>query len=251
VLVVENDPVDMILYEKILDGSEFQVLPARTLEEARRALRRVRPAAVLLDVMLDVESGWTLLSELKGDAATRDVSVLVLTVVDGREQAMALGADDFRPKPVDQGWLLGRLRLLAPRPALTALLIDDAESDRRVLRDFLSRGGRYRVIEATRGGEGLSRARAERPGVIFLDLVMPDMSGAEVLGRLKGDPETAGIPVIINTSKIVDDDERGRLSAGAAAILQKGAGPGPEAFDRIREALVRAGLGHVSAAPEA
>ena len=73
VLVVEDDPVDLLLYEKILEGSGFQVLPARTLDEARRILRRVRPAAVLLDILLEAESGWTLLTEMKAQEATRDI----------------------------------------------------------------------------------------------------------------------------------------------------------------------------------
>ncbi|MGZ3303028.1 MAG: ATP-binding response regulator, partial [Isosphaeraceae bacterium] len=95
VLVVEDDPVDLLLYEKYLEGSAFHVLPARTIGEARRVLRRVRPLAVLLNILLEAESGWTLLTEIKGQAATRGIPILVLTIVEGKEQALALGAADF------------------------------------------------------------------------------------------------------------------------------------------------------------
>jgi signal transduction histidine kinase/CheY-like chemotaxis protein len=250
-LVVEDDPVDRLLYEKILEGSGFQVLPARTLDEARRVLKRIRPAAVLLDILLEMESGWTLLTEIKSQEATRDIPVLVLTVIDGQERALALGAEDFCLKPIDQAWLLNRLNTLATRGrGETALVIDDTESDRRLLRELLSEGGRYRVVEAVDGREGLSRARADRPSVIFLDLIMPDMTGLEVLDRLKHDPATEDIPVIINTSQQIQDDDRNRLSTGAAAILEKTPGTRQETFRRIRDALIQAGLGRVPPAPE-
>jgi DNA-binding response OmpR family regulator len=82
--------VDLLLYEKYLEGSAFQVLLARTVGEARRVLRRVRPVAVLLNILLEAESGWTLLAEIKGQAATRDIPILVLSIVEGKEQALAL-----------------------------------------------------------------------------------------------------------------------------------------------------------------
>ena len=247
-LVVENDPVDLILYEKILQGSDFQVLPARTLDEARRVLRRVRPVAVLLDLMLEVESGWNLLTELKAQASTRDVPVLVMTVVDGQERALALGADHFCLKPVNQTWLLDRLNALTAKgPVETVLIIDDTESDRRLLRELLTAGGQYRIVEARDGGEGLRRARDDHPSVIFLDLVMQDMTGLEVLDRLKHDLATSDIPVIIHTSKDLGDDERKRLGVNAAAILEKSIGTRQEVFARIREALIKAGLTLVSA----
>ena len=155
-LVIEDDPVDLLLYEKIFDGSGFQVLPARTLDAARRVLRRIRPAAVLLDILLEVESGWTFLTEMKSHETTRNIPILVLTVVEGRERALALGADDFCRKPIEEGWLLDRLAALATRgPVETILIIDDQESDRRRLEQLLSACGPHRVIEAASGEEGI------------------------------------------------------------------------------------------------
>ena len=242
-LVVEEDPVDLLLYEKLLQGSGFQVLPARTLAEARRVLRRLRPMAVLLDIMLDAESGWSLLTEMKAQAATKDIPILVLTVVDGKERALALGAADFCLKPIDQDWLLDRLHALEQEgPFSTVLIIDDEEADRYLLKGLLTAQGRFAILEAATGEEGLRRAREERPDVIFLDLVMPDMTGFEVLERLKADDGTRDIPVIINTSAVLGEDERRRLTAGTVAILSKSAGGRGRAFSTIREALIQAGL---------
>lgn len=244
VLVVEDDPVDLLLYEKALVGSGFQVLPARTLGEARRVLRRVRPTAVLLDILLDAESGWTLLSELKGQAATRDIPILVLTVVEGQEQALALGAADFRLKPIDPDWLLGRLNALqegGPRNAV--LIIDDEEAARFRLKGQLAAQGRFTILEAASGEEGILRAREAQPDVIFLDLILADMTGFEVLERLRADDLTKGVPVIINTSADLGEEERRRLAPRSAAILSKSTVPVEEAFVAIRDALIRAGFG--------
>jgi len=129
----------------------------------------------------------------------------------------------------------------APAGTPTVLLVDDEEASRYVLRRFLTAAG-CRVIEATGGTEGLARAVHERPDVVFLDITMPDMLGTEVLARLKRDPATAAIPVVIATSRAVDQDERARLKTHAAALLAKariGEGTGEAA---LREALHAAGI---------
>jgi signal transduction histidine kinase/DNA-binding response OmpR family regulator len=251
-LVIEDDPVDLLLYEKIFDGSGFQVLPARTLDAARRVLRRIRPAAVLLDIVLEVESGWTFLTEMKSHEATRNIPILVLTVVEGRERALALGADDFCRKPIEGGWLLNRLATLATRgPVETILIIDDQESDRRQLEQLLSVCGPHRVIEAASGEEGIRRARADCPNVIFLDLGMPDMPGLQVLERLKADDVTREIPVIINTAEVLDEEDRRRIGARSAVILDKSPLAGQDALNTVKEALLKAGLSPDSTPSEA
>ncbi|WP_165227901.1 response regulator [Aquisphaera insulae] len=251
VLVVEDDPVSLLLYEKFLEGSGFQVLPARTLAEARQVLRRVRPRAVMLDILLDAESGWNLLAEMKGQAATKDIPIFVLTMVDGKERAMALGAADFCLKPIERGWVLDRLNALqADGPLDTILIVDDEEADRRVLRGLLAAQGRFHVLEATSGAEGLRRACEDGPDVIFLDLILGDMTGFELLNRLKAEPATREIPVIIMSSATLGEADRQRLAAGTAAILSKSAGSAEEAFATIRDALIRAGLSLTPAGTE-
>lgn len=243
VLVVEDDPVDLLLCEKYLEGSGFQVLVARNVAEARRVLRRVCPVAVLLDTRLDIVTDWTLLTEMKAHAATRDIPVLALCVQEGNEQALALGAADVCRKPIDRDWLLARLITLQNAgPLNTVLIVDDDEADRYRLKGLLTAQGRFAILEATSGQEGLRRAREERPDVIFLDLVMPDMTGFEVQERLKADLATSDIPLILNTSAVLSEDERRRLITGSAAILPKYAATAEEAFATIREALIHAGL---------
>src|SRR6202012_193798 len=86
VLVVEDNQEALFIYEKYLKNTKFQVMPARTLAEARRALHSFRPAAVILDVLLQGEHSWELLQELKHDPATASIPVFVITVVENREK---------------------------------------------------------------------------------------------------------------------------------------------------------------------
>src|ERR1700730_6184552 len=220
ILVVEDNREALFIYEKYLKGTQFQVIPAKDLNEARRALREFRPVAVVLDVLLQGEHSWELLQELKQTPSTAGIPILVVTVVDNREKAMALGADGFHAKPIDRSWLIQQLDETAKRLSQRqVLIIDDDEVSRYLLRTVLGQA-EFRFSEATGGHEGLRRASEARPDLIILDLAMPDLSGFEVLGRLKENPLTANIPVIIHTSKVLDSHDRALLDA-AVAIISK------------------------------
>ena len=242
ILLVEDDRQTLFLYEKYLEGSGFQVVPVRTVDDARRALERMRPAAVVLDVMLEGETTWAFLAELKGNPSTRDIPALIVTVTDREQKARALGADEFMVKPLDREWLLRKLGALSQRGAVERLLVvDDDEVARYLVRKLLA-GLPFEVLEASSGEEGVRKARALAPQAIILDFALPGMSAFEVLDELKKDPLTRGIPVIINTSQHLSADERARLRAETAAILSKQSLSREVAIARIREALVTAGV---------
>ena len=119
------------------------------------------------------------------------------------------------------------------------LIIDDDETARYVLSKLLTETP-YAVIEAASGSEGLRRAHEDQPRVIFLDLMMPEMSGFEVLEQLKSDPSTRDIPVVIITSKLIEREERRLLDGKVVAILPKATASRETVIDRIREALAHA-----------
>ncbi len=243
VLVVEDDRQTLFLYERYLRGSGFQVIPARSIDDARAALARIEPAAIVLDVMLDGETSWAFLAELKSSPRTRDIPTLVVTVTDREEKARALGADEFYVKPLDQRWLVTKLQSLShASPVESVLVIDDDEIARYMVKKLLV-GTPYRILEAASGAEGIRVAHEQHPDVIFLDFVMPGMSAFDVIDELKRDPVTRDIPVIIHTSKNLAEEEKRRLAADAAAIVSKQSLSREVAIHRIREALVKHGIG--------
>ncbi|MBI3949861.1 MAG: response regulator [Acidobacteria bacterium] len=243
VLVVEDAAEDRLIYEKFLKGSGFQLIPARTIREARQALKKVRPKAIVLDILLPGEDAWTFLAEVKEDDATREIPVLVVTTVEDEPKGLALGADAYCVKPVERSWLLKQLnRLTGQERGQKVLVIDNEEVFRYLLRQLLA-GLRCTVLEAADGAEGLRRAREEQPEVIFLDLMMTRMSEYEVLDRLKADPATRDIPVVIITSKVLEVAEQNQLTMKALAILSKERILQAAAKDDIKQVLAKAAQG--------
>lgn len=240
VLIVEDNREALFIYEKYLKATEFQVVPAQDLRQARRALEEFKPVAIVLDVLLEGEHSWQLLQELKQNSATKDIPVYVVTVVENEEKALALGATAFHAKPIDRAWLLHQLQSTMVVEQHKILIVDDDEISRYLVKGLLADRG-YRLIEARGGQEGLKLARESKPSLIVLDLAMPDLSGFEVLDTLKENSETKDIPVVIYTSQKLESQERARLQA-AVDIVPKETQSRDVVGSRFVEALARAGL---------
>jgi signal transduction histidine kinase/CheY-like chemotaxis protein len=220
VLVIEDSAETVLLYEKYLAGSGFQVLPAATLREARQALAAVRPRAIILDVMLRGEDSWDFLSDMKRRHETRSIPILVVTRVEDERKAIALGADGYCVKPIDRHRLVHALtRITAPEALRRILIVDDEEISRYLLRQHLM-APEHVIWEATNAEEAMRIAREERPDVICLDVTIPDVDGYEILRRLKAEPTTRDVPVVMVTAQALDEEQRRRL-AGTASVLSK------------------------------
>lgn len=236
VLVVEDDRSAVVAYDQTLAMAGFQVVPVRTPQEARAALARVRPLAILLDVMLEGEDTWQFLAEVKREPSTTDIPVLVCTVVNRESRARALGADEFWLKPVDEDQLIRKLQSLVSRRGPRVLVVDDDPTARYLIYKYLA-DTRYELIEAGTGREAVELAQTQRPDVILLDFVVEEVTAFDVIDELKADPRTRAIPVIVVTSQALTPAERQRLSAHADSILSKEHLSREIAITRIRDAM--------------
>ncbi|WOD41913.1 ATP-binding protein [Nodosilinea sp. E11] len=242
ILAIEDHTETLFIYEKHLQASRYQLIATRTLAQARQALQQLQPAAIVLDILLEGQNGWTFLRELKSDETTRNIPVLVITVVDNEKQAIALGADGFLIKPVEQLPLLTKLNtLIGQGNTQKLLLIDDDPAWRYVVKQLLT-GISLQVLEAERGQEGLVMAENEQPTAILLDLEMPELSGFAALEQLRHNPITQSIPVIIYSSTQLDLETQSRLAQQGVAILSKEKTSQAEAVSHLRAALAKAGL---------
>ncbi|NPV65822.1 MAG: response regulator [Anaerolineae bacterium] len=217
-LVIEDEAEDIEYYKRIFDNTEFEVVAVQSFKQAWQILASIQPVAIILDLLMPEESGLEFLAELKSNETTWDIPVVVATVFEGGKKAAALlGAQEYAIKPLSKEWLLKKLRQIGVKQ--TILLIDNDEVARYTFKKSV--GKYYTIVEAADGAEGLQQARELVPEVIFLDLVMPGMSGFEVLDALKSDQKTQNIPVIIYSSKELNPEEHYQLRASAEAILSK------------------------------
>jgi signal transduction histidine kinase/CheY-like chemotaxis protein len=223
VLVVEDDAHAWELISSALGSAGYLSVRARHGEEALRLAREWRPVAVTLDLVLPGVDGWEVLKRLKSDEATRDIPVVIISIVENRDLGVALGADDYFVKPVDRDHLLERVRQLTSGRTSKArlLLIDDDAAVHLLLEEELGGLG-YRIESAFSGESGLLAARELAPDLIILDLMMPGMSGFEVAGALKQNDGTKNIPILVLTSKEISPDDRREMQSKVAACVQKG-----------------------------
>ncbi|HEX6739375.1 MAG TPA: ATP-binding protein, partial [Vicinamibacteria bacterium] len=240
VVVLEDDLANLHVYERLLRHSKFQLLPARSVRQAQAWLETGRVRAVVLDIQLLGEDAWRFLAALKERPETRTLPVLVVTNVDDERKALALGADAYSAQPVQAEWLLAALRRLTEAAPHSVLIVDDDPAWRYLLGGMASRLG-FTVAEAADGLEGVQRAAAGPPAAMVLDLVMPGLSGLDVLHRLRADPATVHLPVVVATSKVLEEAERGELARLGGVLLPKARLSEPEASELLAEALRRAG----------
>jgi signal transduction histidine kinase/CheY-like chemotaxis protein len=246
VLVVEDNREALFIYEKYLKGTAFQAIPANNVAEARAAVKAFRPAAIVLDVLLQGEHSWDFLSDLKQEPETRDIPVFVITVVDNRDKALSLGANGFHSKPVDRVWLLDQLQAVATQPRRSqVLVIDDDETSRYLLKNLLAKS-ECDILEASGGRDGLRMAAEYKPELIVLDLAMDGQDGFEVLQRLKGNSETASIPVVVHTSKMLESEDYARLQDAIDVIPKSIMSSRELAAGRFNQALKKAGSKYVA-----
>ncbi|MEH3148534.1 MAG: response regulator [Methylobacterium frigidaeris] len=222
ILVVDDDPATRDLLARFLRRDGFQVVTAEDGEAGLEQARLLRPRAVLLDVTMPRMDGWSVLRALRADPELGATPVVMVTVLDEQNLAFSLGATDYLHKPVE--W--GQLREVMERfkPALIegpVLVVDDDADARERMTTLLTREG-WRVASAEHGKAGLDAVAARRPGLILLDLMMPELDGFGFLRRLRAEPEWRDIPVVVLTAKDITAEDRRRLAGHADRIVQKG-----------------------------
>jgi signal transduction histidine kinase/CheY-like chemotaxis protein len=243
ILVIEDDARSADLLRVILEGAGHTVAIARDGVEGLDLARRLRPAAVVLDVLLPRLDGWELLARLKRDPATSALPVVIVSMLDERGAGFALGAAEYLVKPVDRDALLSALSQWTDLPGngRTVVAIDDDPRDLELVEAALAPHG-WSVLRATSGEQGVELVRRERPSVVLLDLLMPDIDGFEVVERLRRDPELTGVPIVVLTAKDMTRADRERLNGRISFLARKGT---------FREAELAGLVGRLSAAPAA
>jgi PAS domain S-box-containing protein len=232
VLVVDDNPQAAEILARHLDAGGFRIELARTGPEALIMARELKPVAITLDILLPEVDGWEVLNRLKADQATRNIPVVVVSVIDNPALGRALGAFDYFVKPVDGKALLSRLSQYTftstvKNEPVRVLVVDDEQANLDLLEAVLEPAG-FGVLRANSGQEGIDMAKSQMPSLILLDLMMPGLTGFDVVEALRAEEATRPIPIMILTAKTLTEDDKKALNGQVEAIFQRNSVAGTE-----------------------
>ena len=240
VLVIDDDSAVRDLMSRFLGKEGFRVVAAAGGEDGLRLARELMPDVITLDVLMPGMDGWSVLAALKADAALAEIPVVMLTMLDDRNLGYALGAADYLTKPIDRERLVAVLERY--RRDLPVLVVDDDPDFRDLARRMLEREG-YTVVEAENGRAALDRLRDTVPGVVLLDLMMPEMDGFDFVAAVRADAAWRAVPIVVITAKDLSPEDHERLNGYVARVLQKGALSRETLLGEVRD-LVTASARH-------
>jgi CheY-like chemotaxis protein/HAMP domain-containing protein len=222
-LIVEDDPHYARILLGIARAKGFKALVANRGQQALSLAREYAPAAITLDVFLPDMLGWTVLNNLKLDPRTRHVPVQMLSVEEERQHGLSHGAFAYLVKPATTGELesaLEKLKSYVAPHTKRLLVVEDNDTERAGILELLSHDD-IEVQAVGTGAEALEALREQRYDCCVVDLRLPDMTGFELLDKLRAEPELSDIPIVVFTGKELSPVEEARLHAVAKSIVLK------------------------------
>jgi PAS domain S-box-containing protein len=241
ILAIDDDPQVVALYERYLQPQGYQVVALTDPARAKERVRQLKPFAITLDIMMPGVDGWQVLNELKSDAETRDIPVVICSIIEEQERGFSLGAADYLLKPILEDDLLKSLdRLNADGSIRDVLVIDDDPNDLRLMERILKEDGRYRPLLAEGGQKGWEAITSQSPHAVILDLFMPDVDGFTILERLRASPKLRDLPIIVVSGGDLSPEQKNLLSEFGQRLLTKGSLDERELIRSIERSLKRA-----------
>ena len=246
VLIVEDDHQASELINHYLSGGGYATACAFDGKQAIQMARELKPYAITLDILLPDKDGWEVLAELKSMPETKDIPVVIVSIIENRLFGLNLGAIEYFVKPVNKEQLIEVMDNMMTKVgrvarAMTVLVVDDEPRTVEMLTDHLQVEG-FTVLQAYGGQQGIDLALEKHPDVIILDLMMPEVSGFDVVQQLGANSEAAEIPILIFTAKDLTEDDRQKLESHVKVIASK-SGSGKEDLLRVLEKLGRISKG--------
>jgi len=219
VLYIEDDPESAMVFEGLLRKTEFQPILAATVAQAEAWMSRHAPAAIVADVYISAEPIWQYIDRLRENSP--QIPIIVTSAYADPVAALKHGANAILLKPLEAGALLGELRrATAQTGTRRILLVDDNEVSRYILREILDQPW-LEIEEVSNGTDALAAIDQAPPDGLILDLLMPDLSGFDILKSVRAHAKSENLPVLIYTSKVLSEAERKQLEVLNAPVVRK------------------------------
>lgn len=225
IVVVEDDPSARQLIDLQLTSAGYEVVACDQPQHALEMAAELQPNAITLDLLMKPTNGWEVLSQLKADPRTGSIPVIVVTIVDQPAVGAILGADEYLVKPVDKAGLLAAVERCLKRggaapPVRPILVVEDDAPTREVITELLTAQG-YSVASAIDGAQARASVATLLPELVILDLLLPKVSGFELISEWRAESRTADLPVFVLTSKDLSRQEEKYLRTHAEFLYRK------------------------------
>ena len=227
ILVVDDEANIRRFLSHELTNRGYHVLEASGGKETIDLARKYRPDLITLDILMPDISGFDVTAVLKNDPDIKDIPILIVSVMEDKEKAYKLGANDYVTKPFTIEVLTDKINRLLRDIQKSILVVDDDKSLVKSLKYELEKRG-FLTYVAHDGKEAIEMVESHHPDLVLLDIIMPKMDGYEVMKALKRKPDTTNIPIVVMTGVDIDGSRVKALSVGATEYFTKSGG-----FDKI------------------
>ncbi|MBI5463979.1 MAG: response regulator, partial [Ignavibacteriales bacterium] len=238
ILCIDDDPDVIDILKKYLTPEGYSVTGANSGDEGIRLAEQLHPSLITLDIMMPNKDGWQVLQELKADSATRDIPVLIHSIIDNKPLAVHLGALDVMTKPVDAKNLIAFVGKVVHSKSQFVLVIDDDEQYATVMKALLQQDG-YNAQSVATAEEALTLLKTERPALIIVDLELPGMSGIEFIGRVQDQSALKEIPIVILSGRALTKEEQEKVRHRILDYISKDTFSNESLSNTIRRILLQ------------
>ncbi|HEX6268628.1 MAG TPA: GAF domain-containing protein [Anaerolineales bacterium] len=242
ILSIDDDLQVIQLYERYLNPQGYHVVPLTDPTKAQERISELKPYAVILDIMMPDQDGWTVLRDLKSDPGTRSYPVVICSIVEQADKGFSLGAADYLIKPILQEDLVDAINRINKNGTIhDVLVIDDDPNDLRLIEKILNEHGHYKPILVEGGRKGWEAINIKPPHAIILDIFMPDMDGFTILEKLRENPILRDIPVLVVSGGGLTNEQQQQLTDFGQSLIIKASLNEGELIESIEHALKRIG----------
>ncbi|MCG8619972.1 MAG: response regulator, partial [Desulfobacterales bacterium] len=223
-LIIEDDPNSAKIMRDFARERGFKCVIAEDGETGLHYADYYRPSAIILDIGLPGIDGWAVLERLKGNPDLRHIPVHFMSAADSSMDAMRMGAVGFLTKPVTMEKVeetFGKIENIITRPVRKLLVVEDDKIQSQSIRELIG-GGDVETVMVTTGAQAYEELSGNLYDCMILDLGLEDMSGFELLDRIRNNPSCGEIPVIVYTGRDLTQEEDSQLRKYTESIIIKG-----------------------------
>ncbi len=235
ILIVDDDPEIVKDISEYFNEAGYKTITATSGEEALELAEKHQPFAITLDVIMPEMDGWEVLQKLKTNTKTQNIPVIVVTVSDDKDTGFALGAVGYINKPVNKNLLISEIKKLNKTPD-SVMIVDDNDFELKQMAEIIE-AENINTILAHGGEESIKLLEEKVPDILVLDLLMPGMDGFQVLEKIRKNPETKNLPVIIVTAKDITEEDKIKLSGEVSSVIAKSDTTPQDLFKEIKRII--------------